>query len=400
MGKRQQTDIKTLFEPNKLVKVCAPMVRYSKLQFRNLVKKYDCDLVFTPMILADSFCKSAKARSNEFTTNLLDTPLVAQFAANTIHDFVGASYLISPYCDGVDLNCGCPQGWAREQELGCQMLRNPQSIYALIRECRNQICKPFSVSVKMRLLKDLKKSVEICRQLERCGASFLSVHARTPECSVGPIDKHGLRAVVESVEIPVIGNGGVGSLENCIELQECAKVAGVMVANGILANPTLFSGTNVTPMRCVQDWLDICYNSTLGVQEYEKLCGSEQLSGAPAHIMRLFRGFLNNAKHNLKNNPVQETSKQLAIEINSNVFATISFEKVDENTYDLVHTTIPEELRGRGLGHIFAERIFDHLAGNGRKIKLTCEFLQEYFVKNRVKYSGLIIEDFETRAAP
>lgn len=41
-----------------------------RLQFRNLVKTYNCDLCFTPMILADSFCKSNKARNNEFTTNL------------------------------------------------------------------------------------------------------------------------------------------------------------------------------------------------------------------------------------------------------------------------------------------------------------------------------------------
>ena len=31
--------------------------------------RYGCDLVFTPMIVADSFVKSVKARDMEFTTN-------------------------------------------------------------------------------------------------------------------------------------------------------------------------------------------------------------------------------------------------------------------------------------------------------------------------------------------
>lgn len=45
------------------------MVRYSKLEFRTLVRKYGVDLCYTPMIMADSFCQSNKARLNEFTTN-------------------------------------------------------------------------------------------------------------------------------------------------------------------------------------------------------------------------------------------------------------------------------------------------------------------------------------------
>ena len=44
-----------LFSSGEPVKICAPMVRYSKLPFRNLVRLYDCDLAFSPMIMADSF---------------------------------------------------------------------------------------------------------------------------------------------------------------------------------------------------------------------------------------------------------------------------------------------------------------------------------------------------------
>ena len=58
-----------VFEKGTPVRICAPMVRYSKLAFRNLVRLYDCDLAFSPMILADSFYQSQKARDNEFTTN-------------------------------------------------------------------------------------------------------------------------------------------------------------------------------------------------------------------------------------------------------------------------------------------------------------------------------------------
>lgn len=47
-----------------------------------------------------------KARQNEFTTNVKDTPMIVQFAANCSTDFLHATQMIYNYADGVDLNCG------------------------------------------------------------------------------------------------------------------------------------------------------------------------------------------------------------------------------------------------------------------------------------------------------
>lgn len=40
-----------------------------RLAFRTLVRKYSCDLCYTPMIVAADFVRSVKARDSEFTTN-------------------------------------------------------------------------------------------------------------------------------------------------------------------------------------------------------------------------------------------------------------------------------------------------------------------------------------------
>lgn len=267
---KPNTNITDMFGKGKLVKICAPMVRYSKLQFRNLVKLYDCDIMYTPMILADSFCKSNKARNNEFTTNMFDTPVITQFAANTAHEFVGAANLASPYCDGVDLNCGCPQRWASEMDLGCSMLLKPEIIYDLIRQCRNTISKPFSISVKMRLLNDVAENIQICQQLEKCGISFITVHGRTPSQSHGNINTAALKEIKISLQVPFVGNGAVSSLNECFQLQDEVGCDGVMVANAVLNNPGLFKGYSITPLECIQNWVDICYNSIFDVVSYEQ----------------------------------------------------------------------------------------------------------------------------------
>ncbi|KAI4468695.1 trna-dihydrouridine synthase [Holotrichia oblita] len=236
------------------------------------------------MILADSFHKSVKARRNEFTTNSFDTPLVTQFAANNVNDFVEASKIVAPYCDGVDLNCGCPQRWAKQMGIGCVMLENPELITDLVKQCRNQIPKPFTVSVKMRLLKDMKSTIEICRMLDKCGVSYLSVHGRTASQLTGEVDPTCFKMIVENVRCPVIVNGGVKYLEECYQLQETTQCKGVMVANSILTNPMLFSGCEKTDMDCIQNWVDICYNSTLSDYEYSDVIHTQSISEKPPYL--------------------------------------------------------------------------------------------------------------------
>ncbi|XP_020722385.1 DNA repair and recombination protein RAD54-like isoform X1 [Bombus terrestris] len=151
-------DIAEMLKEPRMIKVCAPMVRYSKLQFRTLVRQYDCDICFTPMILADSFVQSEKARDNEFSTNNGDKPLVVQFAAKNVYDFLNATELVAPYCNGVDLNCGCPQRWALKDGYGADLLKKPDLVKDLIYQ--NRSLAP-SKNGKRPLLFDISNNVTI-----------------------------------------------------------------------------------------------------------------------------------------------------------------------------------------------------------------------------------------------
>jgi tRNA-dihydrouridine synthase 4 len=82
------------------------MVRYSKLAFRLLCRQYDCDLCFTPMIIAVPFNRSQSARDSDFTTTPEDRPLMVQFAARDPTELALAAQRCEGYVDGVDINCG------------------------------------------------------------------------------------------------------------------------------------------------------------------------------------------------------------------------------------------------------------------------------------------------------
>jgi tRNA-dihydrouridine synthase 4 len=82
--------------------------------------------------------------------------LIAQFAANDPVVFADAVELISPYVDGVDLNCGCPQGWAYEEQIGSWLLRQPQLVSELVRAVKMRVGNEYPVSIKIRVDEDLK----------------------------------------------------------------------------------------------------------------------------------------------------------------------------------------------------------------------------------------------------
>ncbi|XP_014663869.1 PREDICTED: tRNA-dihydrouridine(20a/20b) synthase [NAD(P)+]-like isoform X3 [Priapulus caudatus] len=200
-----------LFEGKDAVKICAPMVRYSKLAFRTLVRKYGVDLAFTPMIISDSFVRSIKARDSDFTTNSGDRPLIVQFAAHNAKDLADATEIVAPYADGVDVNCGCPQ----------------------------------------------KQTVDLCRKAEHAGVSFITIHGRTPAQRREPPDFEAIRIVKSSLRIPVVANGDVHTLEAAAAVEEQTGADGLMSARGLLQNPAMFAGYSLTPLCCVKDWVDI-----------------------------------------------------------------------------------------------------------------------------------------------
>merc|ERR1739848_63938 len=135
------------------------MVRYSKLSFRTLVRKYNCDIAYTPMIISESFVESEKARNVDLTTKVGDRPLIVQFAASNGKDFADATEMVAPYSDGVGLNCGCPQRWAMAEGYGAHLIKKPELVYDMILQAKQRVPTSYPVSVKIRIHDDLQDTV-------------------------------------------------------------------------------------------------------------------------------------------------------------------------------------------------------------------------------------------------
>ncbi|KAI8910845.1 hypothetical protein EDD86DRAFT_127039 [Gorgonomyces haynaldii] len=274
-----------LSKKNGYFKLCAPMVRYSKLPFRQLVQEYGCDLTFSPMILADTFRNSDIARKIEFNTHKQENVII-QFASSDPIHAGDASALAAPYCNGVDINCGCPQRWAIEEGIGAYLMEHPDTVMDIIAQIKQRTApvkmqdgSAFPCSVKIRVHSDLKNTVEMAKRAEKMGADWITVHGRTKsQKSSEPVNWEAIKMVKESVQIPVFYNGDIFTLQDADLAVERTGADGVMAARGLLANPALFAGYDLTPMDCVQRYMKygVDYGATAFIYHHHLMYMLEQ----------------------------------------------------------------------------------------------------------------------------
>ncbi|KAK9435999.1 tRNA-dihydrouridine synthase [Metarhizium brunneum] len=243
--------------------IVAPMVDQSEFAWRMLTRSFLTDeekkkmLAYTPMFHARLFSQEGKYRKAHFQSTKpdsqepwldgnpsIDRPLFVQFCANDPEALLSAAKQVSPYCDAVDLNLGCPQGIARKGHYGAFLQEDQDLIFRLINTLHKELSIP--VTAKIRILEDKEKTLAYAQNVLKAGASILTVHGRRREQKghlTGVADWKTLRFLRDSLppETVIFANGNIlqgGDIDECLA---ATGADGVMSAEGNLSDPALFA---------------------------------------------------------------------------------------------------------------------------------------------------------------
>lgn len=140
----------------------------------------------------------------------------------------------------IDLNCGCPSKIVVGRGAGSSLLQDPELIYEIVSKMAANVSIP--VSVKLRSgFEDtslLKENLQAC---ESANAAFIALHPRTKLEGYRPPAHWELIALAKDILcIPVIGNGDICTVEDCLALLKLSNCDGIMIGRGVLYNPWIF----------------------------------------------------------------------------------------------------------------------------------------------------------------
>ncbi|MEO7885260.1 MAG: tRNA-dihydrouridine synthase [Polaromonas sp.] len=142
---------------------------------------------------------------------------------------------------GIDLNFGCPAAVVNRHGGGASLLREPETLTAVVGAVRRAVPAHMPVSAKMRLgYDDDARAVECALAIEAGGAGELVVHGRTKaQAYRPPAYWERIADIRAAVKIPVVANGEIWTVEDARHCREVSGCDMLMIGRGAVRDPGL-----------------------------------------------------------------------------------------------------------------------------------------------------------------
>lgn len=224
--------------------VLAPMAGISNPAYMKICEEMGVGYAITELISAEAI-----VRGNQKTFDMLKgidtlkTPIAIQiFGSNAQTMARAAQILVDLYpIQMIDINMGCPvPKVAIKAQAGSALLKNPDQIYDIVSSVSKAVSIPVTVKIRSGWDSNSINAIEVARIISKAGASAITVHARTRAMGYGgKADWNIIKQVKENVDIPVIGNGDVKTVQDIDNMLKQTGCDAVMIGRGLLGNPWL-----------------------------------------------------------------------------------------------------------------------------------------------------------------
>ena len=237
--------------------ILSPMVGVTDAPFRRLCTQGGAALLSGEMLSAQ-----AVRHRNTKTLSLLrffpdERPLSSQICGAEPDIMAEAAKIMEAFgADAIDVNAGCPVPKITKTKSGSALLKDETRFAAILEAVVKAVSVPVTVKIRIGVRENEYLAPALAVLAERCGVACVIVHARpVTRRHSGRPDWEGLRQTVETVKIPVIGNGGVNTPDDAADFLRISGCAGVSVGRAAIGDPGIFqrirqfliSGERLTP---------------------------------------------------------------------------------------------------------------------------------------------------------
>jgi len=222
--------------------VLAPMAGVTDLTFRLLCREMGCGLVYTEMVSAKAILYNNKNTKILLATDVKEQPIAVQLFGSEPEIMAEIAKRLEelPF-DIIDVNMGCPVPKIVNNGEGSALMKNPALVGKIVEAMANAVKKPVTVKIRAGFQDEHMNAPEIARIIQESGGAAVAVHGRTREQYYsGEANWDIIKKVKETVNIPVIGNGDIFSVQDAIKMLAYTGCDAVMIGRGARGNPWIF----------------------------------------------------------------------------------------------------------------------------------------------------------------
>jgi len=223
--------------------ILSPMDGYSSWPFRSLCRELGSAMSYTEFVNV----RDILARPGYVLPKMLfksdERPVVIQIYGDDPDQILEAALEVQELePDIIDINMGCPAKSIANRGAGVGLMRTPLKIARIFRKLTAVLEIPVTGKIRLGWDDDCLTYKLVARIVEEEGGQLLAVHGRTKmQAYGGEADWDAIAEVVQSVSIPVIGNGDVYSVADIRRMKDYTGCAAVMIGRGAIKNPWIFN---------------------------------------------------------------------------------------------------------------------------------------------------------------
>ena len=223
--------------------ILSPMDGYSAWPFRSLCRELGSAISYTEFINVNDILARPGYVLPKMQFREDERPVAIQIYGDDPDKFLEAALEVQELApDFIDINMGCPAKGIANRGAGVGLMRTPLKIARIFRKLTAALEVPITGKIRLGWDEDCLTYKLVAGIIEESGGQLLAIHGRTKKQAYGgEADWDAIAEVVQTVNIPVIGNGDILEVTDIERMKEHTSCAGVMIGRAAIQNPWIFS---------------------------------------------------------------------------------------------------------------------------------------------------------------
>ncbi len=223
--------------------VLAPMAGVTDRPFRQMCRQLGAGMTVSEMITSRPDLRNSRKTRLRMDHQGEPGPVIVQIAGGIPEMMAQAAiYNVDNGAQIIDINMGCPAKKVCKVDAGSALLKDSKLVESILSAVVSAVTVPVTLKIRTGWSRQNNNALEIAGIAQDCGIQALTIHGRSREDKyLGAAEYETIRQVKENVQLPVIANGDIDSVQKAQMVMDFTAADAIMVGRIAQQRPWIFS---------------------------------------------------------------------------------------------------------------------------------------------------------------